>query len=143
MTFKNHLGAFVRLRFLLTILAISCLSSLSSLSWGGPFTTPLSKKVVNLARSESLPGRRAKVTCYFFAHFMVKEVDLGEKGADRLAIVPVEKGKTTRCTKSQDPAEKVVKADEWSGYFKGVKDNFVFFNADDGMNGGMPFAVYD
>ncbi|HJX83395.1 MAG TPA: hypothetical protein VJ723_03530, partial [Candidatus Angelobacter sp.] len=83
----------MRLRLLLAVLALSCVSSLS---WAGTFDLPLSKKVVDLGRSESSPGRRAKVTCYFFAHFMVKEVDMGEKGADRLAIVPIEKGKTTR-----------------------------------------------
>ncbi len=127
----------MRLRLFLCVLALSCIG------WAGTFDQPLSKKVVDLGRSESSPGRRAKVTCYFFPHFMVKEVDLGEKGSDRLAIVPVVKGKPTKCTKSQDPVEKVVKADDWAGYFKGVKGNFVFFDADDGMNSGMPFAVYD
>jgi hypothetical protein len=135
--------AFVRLRLLLTVSALSCLSSLSSLSWAGTFDLPLAKKIVDLGRSESSPERRAKVTCYFFARFMVKEVDMGEKGSDRLAIVPIVEGKITRCTKSQDPAEKIVKPDDWAGYFKGVKGNFVFFDADDGMNGGIPFAVYD
>ena len=94
----------MRLRLFLCVLALSCIG------WAGTFDQPLSKKVVDLGRSESSPGRRAKVTCYFFPHFMVKEVDLGEKGSDRLAIVPVVKGKPTKCTKSQDPVEKVVKA---------------------------------
>jgi hypothetical protein len=127
----------VFLRLVLSVWALSCFS------WAGTFDLPVSKKTVQLGRSESSSGRRAKVTCYFFARFMVKEVDMGEKGADRLAIVPIIQGKITRCTKSQDPSEKVVKPDDWAGYFKGVKGNFVFFDADDGMNGGMPFAVYD
>ena len=127
----------MRLRLLLCVLALSCVS------WAGTFDLPLSKKVVDLGRSEFSPGRHAKVTCYFFARFMIKEVDMGEKGSDRLAIIPIVKGKITKCTKSQDPSEKVVNANEWAGYFKGVKGNFVFFDSDDSMNGGMPFAVYD
>jgi hypothetical protein len=82
------------------------------------------------------------VTCYFFSHFMVKEVDMGEKGAQRLAVVPG-KGKDHICSRLRDPGEKVVNSDDWSGYFKGVKGDLVFFDADDGVNGGLGFAVYD
>src|SRR5260370_24590020 len=128
----------MRLRLLFSVLALSCIG------WSGTFDQPLSKKVVDLGRSESSPGRRAKVTCYFFPHFMVKEVDMGEKGAERLAIVPIAGYLSLgKCTKSQDPGEKVVKPDDWGGYFKRLKDNFVCFDADDGMNSGMPFAVFD
>lgn len=38
---------------------------------------------------------------------------------------------------------KVIRYPEWVGYFKGAKGNLVFFDADDGINGGMPFVVYD
>jgi len=73
---------------------------------------------------------------------MVKEVDMGEKGAQRLAIVPG-KLKSHICSRLRDPGEQAINPDEWSGYFKGVKGDLVFFEADDGWNGGMGFAVYD
>lgn len=112
-----------------------------SLSAAASFDKPLSKRTVDLGLSRS--GNHGKVTCYVFSKFMVKEVDLGEKGADRLAIVPIPKGVVPRCTRAKGKTEMVVNPDEWSGYFKGVKGELVFFDADDGVNGGVGFAVYD
>jgi hypothetical protein len=131
----------VLFRLLVSFLAFA------TLAFAGSFDKPRSKKLVNLGPSESNPkshGKksRGKVTCYYYPGFMVKEVDLGEKGAERLAIVPA--GKTaTPCTRARSKREKVVNPDEWSGYFKGVKGNLVFLDADDGWNGGMGFAAYD
>src|SRR5215471_18978603 len=116
---------------------------MSSLAWAGSFDTPVSKRTVDLGGSPSSSQAHAKVNCYFFATFMVKEVDLGEKGASRLAIVPSSKKNPAPCSRLRDQTEKVVNPDDWSGYFKGVKGNLVFFDADDGVNGGMGFAVYD
>lgn len=117
--------------------------ALSSLSWAASFDKPHFQKTVDLGASRSSPGARAKVTCYFFSNFLVKEVDMGEKGAERLAIVPAAKGRTRTCTRLREPGEKDINSDDWTGYFKGVKGNLVFFDADDGVNGGMGFAVYD
>jgi hypothetical protein len=131
----------VAFRLLLSFLA------LTTLAFAGSFDKPLSKKSVALGPSESNPkshGKKArgKVTCYYYAGFMVKEVDTGEKGAERLAIVPA--GKTAApCVRARTKAENAVNPDEWSGYFKGVKGNLVFFDADDGWNSGMGFVVYD
>lgn len=111
-----------------------------SLSAAASFDKPLSKRTVDLGLSRS--GNHGKVMCYVFSKFMVKEVDLGEKGADRLAIVPIAKGVVPRCTRVKSKTEMVVNPDEWSGYFKGVKGDLVFFDADDGVNGGVGFAVY-
>jgi hypothetical protein len=127
----------VPLRILFSFLA------LTSLAWAGSFDQPVAKKTVDLGPSKSSPGSRAKVTCYFFSSFMVKEVDMGEKGADRLAVVPITRSKTHTCTRLRDPGERVVNPDDWTGYFKGVKGGLVFFDADDGVNGGIGFAVYD
>ena len=128
-------------------LSVSFLA-LTTLAFAGSFDKPLSKKSVDLGPSESNPPgslepkTHGKVTCYYYPGFMVKEVDLGEKGAERLAIVPA--GKTaTSCTRARSKTEKVVNPDEWSGYFKGVKGDLVFFDADDGWNGGIGFVVYD
>lgn len=125
------------LRLLFPVLALLAVSAAES------FDKPTFKSVVHLGQSASGSGRRAKVTCYFYPRFMVKEVDRGEKGADRLAIVPITPSTVRRCTASQTKAEMVINADEWSGYFKGVKKDLVFFDGDDLVNGGMGFAVYD
>jgi hypothetical protein len=117
--------------------------TLGSLAWAAGFDKPLSKKTVELGPSSAFSQNRAKITCYWFAHFMVKEVDLGEKGAWRLAIVHGSKKSVPDCTRLREKGEIVVNPDDWSGYFKGVKGNLVFFYADDGWNGGMGFAVYD
>ena len=125
------------LRLLFPVLALLAVSAAES------FDKPTSKIVVHLGPSASRSGRRAKVTCYFYSRFMVKEVDRGEKGADRLSIVPITPSTVHRCAASQTKAEMVINADEWSGYFKGVKKDLVFFDGDDLVNGGMGFAVYD
>jgi hypothetical protein len=134
----------VRLRLLFSIFA------LSSLAFAGTFDKPASKRVVDLGPSRSNPpGRnakdqtRAKVTCYYFSGFMVKEVDMGEKGAERLAIVPIRKNEMRTCSRLRDPGEREINSDDWSGYFMGVKGRLVFFSADDGWNGGTGFAIFD
>jgi hypothetical protein len=128
---------------MLPIRLLLCVLALISFSSADSFDTPLTKKTVDLGPSRSSPATRAKVSCYFFSSFMVKEVDLGEKGAARLSIVPVTKGAAPVCMRAQGKAEKVISQKEWSGYFKGVKKDFVFFDADDGVNGGVGFAIYD
>jgi hypothetical protein len=127
----------VHLRLLLIILALVSFSKASS------FDKPLQKKIVDLGPSRFSPRSRAKVSCYFYERFMVKEVDMGQKGADRLAIVPVARGEIAKCTWAREKTEKVVNPKDWTGYFKGAKNDLVYFDADDGLNGGMGFAIYD
>jgi hypothetical protein len=126
----------VALRLVVAVLA------LHSFAWAGSFDQPVFKKTVDLGASKSSPGARAKVTCYFFPSFMVKEVDMAEKGAFRLAIVPG-KIKDHTCSRLRDEGEKEINPDDWTGYFKGVKGDLVFFDADDGVNGGMGFAIFN
>jgi hypothetical protein len=115
---------------------------LTPCSWAASFDKPLATKTVDLGPSKYAAGVRAHIKCYYFPGFMVKEVDDGEKGAAELAIVPNTKY-VPKCNQTQYKSEMVVNAEEWSGYFKGVKNSFVFFDADDGVNGGLGFAVYD
>jgi hypothetical protein len=122
------------------------LLAVNSLALAQSFDAPVTKKVVDLGPSPYYsPAQkvRNRLSCYFFPALMVEEYDQGEKGAESLAIVPVTKGTQPACTKSNDQNEKVIKYPEWSGYFKGAKGSFVFFNSDDGINGGLPFVIYD
>jgi len=114
----------------------------TSCAWATSFDKPLAIKTVDLGPSKASAGVRAQVKCYYFSGFMVKEVDLGEKGASRLAIIRNTQT-VPKCSQTQYKSEMVVNPDEWSGYFKGVKNGLVFFDGDDGVNGGMGFAVYD
>jgi hypothetical protein len=111
-------------------------------AWAASFDKPLATKTVDLGPSKYSSGARAQMKCYYFSGFMVKEVDQGEKGAAKLVIVPNTQF-IPKCNQAQYKSEMVVNPEEWSGYFKGVKNGFVFFDADDGVNGGMGFAVYD
>jgi len=103
-----------------------------------PFDGPITIDTEPLPADKANPDAQPQVNCYRFPGFMVKEVDLGEKGADRLAITP----QNAACKRAPAKDEKVVK-DDSAGYFLGAKGNFVFFQAADGWNGGMPFVVYD
>src|SRR5258708_39993013 len=116
------------------------LAALMSFACAESFDRPVSKRVVNLGKSPHTPGQNAKVSCYYFADFMIKEIDMGEKGADRLSITPVAKGAPPRCGKLKAKAEKVIDAGEWSGYFKADKARYIFFASDRHSNNGSPSA---
>ena len=51
-----------------------------------------------------------------------------------------QRGLLPKCVETHAPDERVI---EWGGYFKGVKGKFVFFDAADGIDAGIQFAVYD
>ena len=96
--------------------------------------------------ASNVPGSqdiRIKLSCYYFPGFVIKQYDSGQKGAEWLAIVPKTGGSQPVCAAAHGPGEKVIAAPEWSGYFRGVKENLVFFNADNGYGGGLPFSVFD
>lgn len=106
------------------------------------FDTPLHERVLNLGRSRYNNGQ-IKLTCAYFGSFMVKELDLGEEGADWFAIVHTQPGHIPVCTRVHSAGEKVIQGHDWCGYFQGAKDGYVFLNACDAYNGGLDFAVYD
>ncbi|MCV3768500.1 hypothetical protein [Rhizobium sp. TRM95796] len=102
------------------------------------FDAPLFIDTEPLPADKANPDIQPQVNCYRFPGYMVKEVDLGEKGAESLSIAP----QTAACKKDAGKDEKPVK-DETAGYFLGSKGKFVFFQAPDSVNGGLPFVVYD
>jgi hypothetical protein len=102
-----------------------------------PFDQPVAVDNIDLPADKANPDAKPAVNCYRFKGFMVKEVDLGEVGADKLAILPED----AKCERD-DAAEKKV-TDPVAGYFLGAKGNLAFFQAPDGSNGGMPYVVID
>lgn len=103
-----------------------------------PFDKPLDKKVIALPADPANPNAKPKRSCLRYPGFVVKEIDLGEKGAAELSIAPA----AVPACPAKIAGEVVIKGDAWSGYFLGAKGRFVFFNSDDGLNGGLPFAVF-
>ena len=106
------------------------------------FDKPLDKQVIKLPADPDNPQAKPKRSCFYYPGFMVKEVDLGEEGADELSITPSVKGGQKPLCNPKTAGEMIVKSDDWSGYFEGVKGDFVFFTAEDGVNGGLGFAVF-
>ncbi|MDB5523899.1 MAG: hypothetical protein JWM58_1662 [Rhizobium sp.] len=102
------------------------------------FDEPLTVDTLALPKDKANPDAQPQVNCYRFGGFMVKEVDLGEKGAASLAIAPADAACERNAGKNETPIK-----DDTAGYFFGAKSNFVFFQAGDGWNGGLPFVVYD
>jgi hypothetical protein len=102
------------------------------------FDEPLTVDNTPLPEDKNNPDAQPVVNCYRFAGFMVKEVDLGEVGAESLAITRPD----AACERAAGKDDKPVK-DDLAGYFFGAKGNLVFFQAEDGHNGGLPFVAYD
>jgi hypothetical protein len=84
---------------LLFVLNVSAVAA----AQGDSFDVPLKKKVVDFGPSpyySASQNVRVKLSCYFYSTFMVKEYDKGQKGAEWLAIVPVEARATPACVQS-------------------------------------------
>ena len=75
---------------------------------------------------------------------MVKEVDRGEIGDDRIAFVPLTPGAARPlCATRAAARERVVSAKDWSGYLAGLKGGYVFIQSGDGANNALGVAVFD
>jgi hypothetical protein len=118
---------------------------LASFAQANSFDVPLKKKVVDYGPAPYYPGQppQKKLYCYFYSTLMVKQYDTAQKGAEWLAIVPIQNQSIPPCNLPTVSGERRIGPEEWSGYFKGVGGNLVFFDAADGIVGGLPFALYD
>lgn len=133
----------MRLFGLLVLVAGSLHAQVDRVNLNEGFDKPLKKTVVDLGPSPFYKASqhvRNKLTCYSYSTFTVKEYDQGEKGAEWLSIVP---SAQAACTRRHREGEKVYIYPEWSGYFRGAKGPLAFFDAPDGTDGGLPFAVFD
>lgn len=133
----------VRLFGLLLLVAGSLHAQADRANLNEGFDKPVKKTSVDFGRSPYYAPTqhvRKKLTCYHYSTFTVKQYDEGQKGAEWLSIVPSAKA---ACSRRHSKDEKVYLYPEWSGYFRGAKGTVAFFNAADGVDGGMPFAVFE
>ena len=105
------------------------------------YDAPLRVQHVRLPADPSNPDTRREVVCWSYPNYMVKQVDFGEVGAERLAILPAAAGKMRACREPKEADEYAIPVEVWSGYFAGTKGGFAFFNGEDGVNGGDAFMV--
>lgn len=124
-----------------TVLAMIVSAVPAFASASGPFDSPLKTSSIRLASDPQNPKAKRQVTCFYYRSIVVKQIDYGEVGAERLSLLPVLSRNGTQCHEDKEPLEYVIPADTWSGYFKGVRADYAFFDAPDGVNGGVGFMV--
>lgn len=107
-----------------------------------PFDRPLQARRVILGPSSSGKDEKKEVRCFTFAHVMVKEIDAGEVGDEQISILPLAAAGRPPCQARDVPGEHVIPSESWTGYFLGASSGYVFLSAEDGVNGGLGFAVY-
>ena len=118
-----------------------------SLAWaGGPSTSfdkPLRENHIPLPPNPDSPGSKPTLSCFYYPGLMVKQIDLGNLGAEQLSIFYLPLGSAEPlCIRDNAKGEMVIDPHTWSGYFEGVKGELVFFTADDGFNGGLSFGIF-
>jgi hypothetical protein len=107
----------------------------------GVYDAPLQVRHVRLPSDPQNSKAKRQVSCFYYRSIVVKQVDYGELGSERLSLLPVVSGNGTPCRAASEANEYVIPSDSWSGYFKGVKSEYAFFDAPDGTNGGLGFMV--
>ncbi|MGE5270727.1 MAG: hypothetical protein ACM3JG_13755, partial [Thiohalocapsa sp.] len=108
----------------------------------GVFDTPLAVQRVALPTRAGGPDKN-QLTCFDFKDLRVRQLDQGEVGAALLAILPLRPQEPPGpCGKAKAAGEIVIPAASWSGYFKGARNGFVLFDAADGTDGALGFAVF-
>jgi len=124
------------------VLLGSCVGCLQESLADDLYDRPNEIRRVPLKADPLNPQAKREVACFSYPDFLVKQVDFGEVGADRLSIIPVAGGKTPPCRQTKDKNEYVIPANVWSGYFEGVRSGHAIFAAADGINGGVGFMVF-
>lgn len=125
------------------ILIVPVASSAGAKDAPNIFDTPTEQRRIPLAPDPANTAAKAELSCFVYPGFMVKQIDRGEKGAAQLSMLPFSGASTPECKEANVSGEKVIEEKDWTGYFKGVKGSYVFFDADDGVNGGLGFAIYN
>ena len=123
-------------------LVILALLNLAAVAPPANYDRPLEFRRVDLGASASSPGARNEVRCHYYAAFMVKEIDLREKGAAQLSLLPPGVDGRPDCQRANAASEQVIPPNTWEGYFAGARGDLAVFGASDGVDGGMGFALF-
>ena len=132
-------------RFLMPLAAMTLVASCSiGEEAGDSFDPPVRIESVDLGPSPYFddPAIRSELRCYYYSQVMIKELNSAGPAADRLSMLDTRQG-SPDCEPSHELEERVIESSEWQGWFKGVKDALVFFDAPDVFNRHSPFAVFD
>lgn len=133
----------VRLFASMLLAAGSLFAQVQRASLDEGFDKPIKITVLDLGPSPYyVPTQhvRIKLTCYYYGTFTVKEYDEGQKGAE----VSILTSPHAPCTRTDSKNENLLAHNEWAGgYFIGANGQYVFVDAPDGTDGGLPFAVFD
>jgi hypothetical protein len=121
------------------LIAVGCWIAPAQSATPQLFDKPTKVVRQGLPKDPDNPQAKPELSCSYYPRFMVKQIDLGEPGADQLSILKVTGTALPPCKRANAADEIVIK--EWSGYFKGVKGDYILFDADDGWNSGLGFAV--
>lgn len=105
----------------------------------GVFDEPVKTEKVALTPDPVNPQAKAELSCFSYKGFFIKQIDRGEVGAESISVVI---SKAFACSETRQEGEYVIPAQQWSGYFLGVKGDYLFLSAPDGTNGGQGFAVF-
>jgi hypothetical protein len=103
------------------------------------FDRPLNVLHQPLSPAPDDPNRTGTLSCYYFPHFMVKEIDVSDNiGAEMLSVTQFsEGGNKPQCLEEKAGDEHVIE----SGSFEGARGDFLFF--DTALEGdGEQFDVF-
>jgi hypothetical protein len=109
------------------------------------FDKPLREIHTPLPGDPYNPQAKPMLSCFYYPNFMVKQIDLGEKGAEQISILPywIKDNKEPPCLRANATDEMVINSRALLGYFEGVKNDFVFLESAEGPAGGLFFGVFN
>jgi hypothetical protein len=135
--------------FIIVLLCGVLLGPVVSVAWAGVssplFDKPLREIHTPLPSDPYNPQFKPMLSCFYYPNFMVKQIDLGEKGAEQLSILPywMKDNKEPPCLRANAKDEMVTDRKICDCYFEGVKNDFVFFRSVNDSEGGLGFAVFN
>lgn len=108
------------------------------------FDKPVREVHLPLPKDPLNPQAKTELSCFYYPDMMIKQVDMGEVGAERISVTPVAAGATPpACVRDQAKNELALGEQEgWEGYYLGNKDDYLVLTSADGSDGGEAFGVF-
>src|SRR4051812_18680070 len=119
------------MRTLVIVLVVGGVASADPILPKLPFDKPSAKKKTPLpVDHKEVYNQGSEVRCWEYPHFGVKEVDVGEVGAERIVLMPpLETGGKRACTRAAEPGERKLEAQEHY-YWGALGDTLLLTSAD-------------